>query len=365
MKVLIVFNHPAPYKVRIFNELAKYVDLTVIFERSKAKDRPDDFYSCNDYHFKHITFYDGYIGREGSISSNTKKYIQKHHQEFDHIVMNGYSHLSEILAIKYMAKYNISFSLMINGGIIRSKEAFFKRNFKKGLVEKASFYISPSQKSNEYLEYYGAKKERIFNYPYSNFSIDEITKNSNIDIKAVREEYGLPIDEKIFINPAQFIDRKNNLFLLEIFKVRKEHLLLVGSGEEKQKYIDYITKNDMKNVTILHFMKKEDLFILMKACDAFISLAKEDIFGHTTLEALANGLPVISSDKVISSLEYVKNGYNGYIVSLDNKEEINKAINNIFNIKKENTFESVKNNTFEACGKEIYKILESQGKKDE
>lgn len=365
MKVLIVFNHPAPYKVRIFNELAKYVDLTVIFERSKAKDRPNDFYSCNDYKFNCITFYDGYVGREGSISSKTKNYIKQHHNEFDHIVMNGYSHYSEILAIKYMARHKIPFSLMINGGVIRNKEVFFKKRFKTNLVNKASFYLSPSQKSNEYLEYYGAKKDRIFNYPYSNFSSSEISNDLEINIKDIREKYGLPLDNKIFINPSQFIDRKNNLFLLEIFKDRKEHLLLVGSGDEKQKYIDYIAKNNMDNVTILPFMVKEDLFALMKCCDAFISLAKEDIFGHTTLEALANGLPVISSDKVISSLEYVKNGFNGYIVSLDNIEEINSAIDNIFDIKKENTFESVKNNTFESCGKEIYKILESQNKSHE
>ena len=34
MRVLIIFNHPAPYKVSVFNELAKYVDLTVLFERN-------------------------------------------------------------------------------------------------------------------------------------------------------------------------------------------------------------------------------------------------------------------------------------------------------------------------------------------
>ena len=53
MRVLIIFNHPAPYKVNAFNELAKYVDLTVLFERTKAKDRPDSFYAANVYQFKH------------------------------------------------------------------------------------------------------------------------------------------------------------------------------------------------------------------------------------------------------------------------------------------------------------------------
>ena len=53
MKVLIVFNHPAPYKIRLFNELAKHLDLEVIFEREKASDRPDAFYNAKDFNFKY------------------------------------------------------------------------------------------------------------------------------------------------------------------------------------------------------------------------------------------------------------------------------------------------------------------------
>ena len=39
MKVLIVFNQPAPYKVNLFTLLAKEIDLTVIFERSACPNR--------------------------------------------------------------------------------------------------------------------------------------------------------------------------------------------------------------------------------------------------------------------------------------------------------------------------------------
>ena len=80
MRVLIIFNHPAPYKVNAFNELAKLVDLTVLFERTKAKDRPDSFYASNEYKFKYFFLKDGYFGREGSLSNNVKKYIKNHHQ---------------------------------------------------------------------------------------------------------------------------------------------------------------------------------------------------------------------------------------------------------------------------------------------
>ena len=37
MRTLFVFNHPAPYKVSVFNELAKLTKIRVIFERIKEE----------------------------------------------------------------------------------------------------------------------------------------------------------------------------------------------------------------------------------------------------------------------------------------------------------------------------------------
>ena len=44
MKLLIVFNHPAPYKIDFFNELAKFHDVHVLFEKKSNKDRNKLFY---------------------------------------------------------------------------------------------------------------------------------------------------------------------------------------------------------------------------------------------------------------------------------------------------------------------------------
>lgn len=356
MKVLIVFNHPAPYKVSIFNELAKYCDLTVIFERTKAKDRPDDFYINNDYQFKTVFLKRGYVGNEGSISSAVKKYIKHHFREFDHIVMNGYSHYSEIKAIKYMHSHHLRFSLLINGGIIKNKESKWRKNLKSQLISYADFYMSPSSNSDEYLVYYHANKDRIYRYPYSNLSEKEL-KLDKVDKNVLREELHLPKDKKIFVNASQFIERKNNIQLLEAFKNREEHLLLIGEGKELEHYQSFIKDNHMENVSIIPFLKKDELFKYYRASDVFISLAKEDIFGHTVLEALANGLPVIASQNINSALEYIKDGYNGYIVNLQNEQSIQDAISLAANLNTKNCLESVRNNTFENCGKAIYDIL--------
>ena len=357
MRVLIIFNHPAPYKVNAFNELAKYVDLTVLFERTKAKDRPDSFYSNNEYQFKHLFLKDGYVGKEGTISNNVRKYIKNNKDNFDVILMNGYSHLAEIKAIKYMHKHDIKFGLLINGGVIK-KESCLKRKYKSSLISKASYYLSPSKASNDYLIYYGANKEKIYNYPYCNMFKKEIGASFNEEKDVIREKYHLPKDKRIFINASQFIERKNNILLMSLFKNRDDHLVLVGDGPLKNKYQNYIKENNLNNVHLISYLPKDELFKLYRASDAHISLSKEDIFGHTILEALANGLPVISSKNIVSALEYIKDDYNGYLVDVTNTKEISEAMNKVSNINKDNILKSVINNTFENSAKAIYEILE-------
>ncbi len=354
MKILIVFNHPAPYKVRGFNELAKYVDLDVIFERKSAKDRSKDFYNYLDFKFNAIFLKRGAFGNENSNTNELKKYLKKHHQKYDLIIMNGYSQITEMKAIKYLNKNNIKFALMINGGVIK-KENFIKRKIKKKFISSAYAYLSPCLAADEYLLYYGANKDKIYHYPYSTFYDEDILTKplSKQEKELIRQKHHLP-NGKIIMTSAQFIERKNNLFLISLFKYRKETLLLIGSGHEKEKYNDYIKNNYMKNVIVIDFLKRDELFEIMKCVDGFITLSKEDIFGHTTLEAMANGLPVISSVNVISSKEYI-NGKNGYLVHLDDIDEINRALDNLkYDVQSLFALKCAKENTINKTGYNLY-----------
>ena len=358
MKTLFVFNHPAPYKVHVFNELSKQIDLQVIFERESAKDRPASFYAGNEYNFPVIFLKHGAIAYENTISAGVKNYIKKHHQEYDVIVMNGYRIIAEMRAIRYMIKHNIPYVLQINGGVIK-KDSKWKKKIKTYYISHAQKYISPCEKADEYLIHYGARKEDIYRYPYANYFEREIITSlpSQKEKMEIRKKWNLP-DKKIFVNASQFIERKNNLQLMSIFKDREEVLLLVGAGKEKEKYEKYIRDSNIKNIILMDFLKKQELFEVMKSCDYFITLSLEDIFGHTTLEAMAVGLPVISSDRVVSSLDLIKNGINGYVVDINNNDEIIKAIESVNDSMRQAAINTAKSNTIEQSAIGIQKALE-------
>jgi glycosyltransferase involved in cell wall biosynthesis len=277
--------------------------------------------------------------------------------------MNGYSTITELRAISYLRKNKIPFVLYINGGIIK-KDNYFKKKYKTKIISSAWKYLSPSEAANKYLEYYGANKKDILLYPYSTYFDKEIVKNPlNPEQKAeIRKKYNLP-NGKLIVTACQYIERKNNEQLLKIFKDLSVNLLLIGSGPLKEKYEDYIKNNNMTNVIIMDFLQRNELFEVLRSCDCFITLSKQDIYGHTTAEALANGLPVISSDKVVSSLKLIKNNFNGFVVSLDNDSEIVDAISRVSNEMSEHAIEVAKENTVEKMAeahKNIFLELEHE-----
>ena len=51
-------------------------------------------------------------------------------------------------------------------------------------------------------------------------------------------------------------------------------------------------------------------------------LTREDIWGLVINEALAAGLPVVSTNRCMAALEMVKNSKNGYIVDVENEVQL-------------------------------------------
>lgn len=349
MKIFFSFNHPAPYKVALFNGLAQYFDLHVIFERQKAKNRHPLFYKNPDYLFTLHPIKGIPIGKENILSWGIKKHLKKN--KYDLIVINGYSTLAEMIALRYLKKKKIPYVFYINGGVVRSKENKLIRAVKHYFLSGAKYYLSPSDEADRYLLHYGIKKKDIRHFPYATIYEKEIaqTKLTSIEKQYRRKQHGIT-GEQVFISVGQFIDRKNNMLLLQIWtKMPKTRtLLLVGEGPDKKKYLDFIAAHHLDNVIILDFQKRSKVLELLYLSDYAIFLSKEDIYGHVINEALSQGLGVIASDKMVAAVTLLKNDVNGYIINIEKPEEIIKTINKIatkdffngaINTAKQNTIE--------------------------
>ena len=82
----------------------------------------------------------------------------------------------------------------------------------------------------------------------------------------------------------------------------------------------------LKNINFLEFEKKEVLYKYYKAADLFILPTREDIWGLVINEAMAHGLPVITTKKCVAGMELVIKGVNGEIVEVEDFTEMRLAI---------------------------------------
>ncbi len=357
MRVLFLTNIPSPYRVDFFNELGKYCELTVLYERKRADDR--EWTVNNNENYKFVFLKGKSIGNDTAFSIEVLKYLNK---KYDRIIVGGYSTPTGMLSILYLFLRHIPFYLNCDGGYIKedSKKTYL---IKKFFISKATYWLSTGNETTKYLIHYGAKKEYIYVYPFTSlYKKDILDKPLNkVEKELLKKELNVT-DNKIVIFVGQMIYRKGIDVLLEAIKyISKDVKFYIIGGKPKKEYINYINEHQLTNVCFFDFMNKELLFKYYQISDLFVLPTREDIWGLVINEAMANGLPIITTDKCVAGKELINN--NGYIVSVNNSSEIAHKIDELLNdsLKIENysnqSIQIIKKYTLENMAKEVLEIL--------
>ena len=212
-KVLYVTNLPAPYKVNFFNILSREVELTVVYEREKASNRDSKWKSDSKYNYEEIYLHGKNIGMEASVSLEILKIIKKN--QYDIILMNGYSSPTAVLAIVYMRIHRIKYALVCDG-ILPGKESTAKYLLKKFVISGADFWLSSGELTNQQLIKHAAKREKMYWYPFTSVSeADVITKLYNKE--KFKKKIGCSVG-KMILYVGQLIERKGIDILMEAYK---------------------------------------------------------------------------------------------------------------------------------------------------
>lgn len=313
MNIFILFNHPAPYKIKLFNGISETHDVHVIFERMKNKDRNRLFYDENKTKFKIHPIKGINISDENHFSLGAVNHLKRH--RYDLIIINGYSTLTEMLVLNYLKRKKIPYAFYINGGVAK-KESRLKFLIKRHFLSGAEFYFSPAENADEYLLKYGVEKASIYHYPYSTIYQSQIAKLplTKEEKEAFWKSKNIP-GNKIFVTVTSFIKRKNNFSLIKTWvNMPKDYtLVLIGDGKEKQLYQKYMKEHHLNNVLLLPFMKSCDALDYVRHADGALYISRYDIYGHVINEALAMGTNVLASNRMVATRQLIVNRVNGLV----------------------------------------------------
>lgn len=329
MRVRYFTNIPSPYRINFFNELGKKCDLEVVFEAEKAPKINNDWYKDNKIkNFKSIFLKKGII-EEQKINFKILKYVTK---KCDVLVFTNYSYYTEMLALIYAKILRKKYVLMIDGGIISTNEMFLKRALKKFLISNALSYFSPSKSTDDFLEYYGAEKDRINRYPFTSLYKDEIIKEPIASSEKIRLRNEMSIKEsKVILSIGQFIQRKGFDWMIKAYKdLDKDIGIYIIGGEPTKEYINLKEKYHLTNLHFIEFQNKNTILKWYKLADLFVLPTREDIWGLVINEAMSQGLPIITTNKCVAGLELVKNGNNGFLVNVEGYDDLLNKTKYIF-----------------------------------
>lgn len=327
MKVLYTTNIPVPYRIDFFNELGKYCDLTVLFERSKVNHRNAEWLSTSFKNFNGIFLNQEEDEKFVNLPLKVLKYISDN--KYDAIVIGVYHTPVAMVAIQYLKMKKIPYYISSDGGFIKP-DSWLKRKIKSHFMCGAIGYFSPGNVTDQYLVHYGAEKKKIVHYPFTSLHKKDVLKFpiSKEDKKNIKQQLGIR-EQKMILGVGQFIPRKGwDILLRACQKLDKSIGVYVIGGHPEEVYLEMQREMNLTNVHFLDFMKKDELAKYYKAADLFVLPTREDIWGLVINEAMAYGLPVITTDRCVAGLELIDNGNNGYLISL-NSENLISAICNI------------------------------------
>ncbi len=329
-RVLFITNYPSPYRVCFFDELAKYMDVTVLFSDriEEKKHRSADWFISGEGRFRAVQL-EKRVASMGNrdLCLDVTRWLK---EKWDAIVVCGYAYPTVVLAMMYMRLHRIPFYMEVDGGLIR-ETAGCKYWFKRCLVSQATAWISSGSHTTDYLVHYGARRENVCQYPFTSLWEREIPEAvpSDQEKQAIREKLGM-VEKKIVLYVGRFDPKKGMEDLLHVTPEldRKAGIWFVG-GEPTREHLEFCRENGLANVHFVGFTRKEALADYYRAADLLVLPTHSDVWGLVINEAMAFGLPIVTTDRCVAGVELVENGVNGQIVPIKNGPALTTAINGV------------------------------------
>lgn len=273
---------------------------------------------------------------------------------------------------------NILTSLIFNiRPIVISERSFSKHNYSKGRILKHIIRIFLRyfySKSDKIIAISDGVKESLIEDMKVKTSIDVIynpvilSKNSS-HIKTLSS-----INIYKFITIGRLIESKNQKLLIDVIEILTKRninvvLTIIGDGELKKELQNYVQSKCLEeNVVFLGYVERPELYL--QDSHMFLFASKYEAFGNVILEAMREGLPIVSFKSEGGPTEILKNGSYGVVIEEFSPIQMaDEIIDLISDAKKYSRFsrlsiERVNNFSVDRIAKEYLQAYDNSLKKD-
>ncbi len=327
MKLAVLSNSPGPNQVQYFDELAKIpgIALTVYYcARRNVKWRGTDTYKLN-HDAQFMVNLNPWAETRESLHCNPSALSLAIHRQHDLIMIQGYSYptaLAAMLACMIFRKPFVFWGEMINRNP-RPITAPVKKFFVWPCFHRAQAILTMGKSGVRSFQEIGIPVERIYEVPYScnletYLSVQRTANHSNDRKKRI-------------LVVAQLIKRKRVDIALKAFLSLSEQykdwdMVICGDGPCRDELEKMIRNREKCRVIFKGFVSKDQQPAIYADSDIFLLTSVQDGWGMVVTEAMASGLPVISTYAVESARVLLDDKACGILINPNSVSETIEAL---------------------------------------
>ena len=320
-EVVVITSNIAPYRLRWCEELARFYDVTIVYTKDHDYERDDRWLQKGSAVCKVVKLKND-RDRFDPLCFDVIGLLKKKKDAL--VIFDGYGPKTNLLGLLYCRLKHRPNFVNVDGYPYASGKALdlVKRFVIRRLCH--SFFCS-SEATKGHLISYGADPERIFIHNFSSIREEEIidrlpTKKQK---QQLRKELGIDTDKRIVLGVGRFLPLKRfEDLILAVRKCESDCVLYLLGGQPTGDYLK--AADGDPRIRFIDFVLPEDVLKYYQACDLFVLPSETDVWGLVLNEAMANGLPVIASDRVVAALSLIRG--NGFIFPVYDVDELGRDI---------------------------------------
>ena len=310
MRLALLTEIPAPFRIPVFNALADRVDLRVFFLAEHDPRRPHYRVHDEEMRFAHRVL----AGRELSRGGRwlvASRGVRKSLLEFDPdaIVVGGWNQPAMWSARTLRRPAFVWVESTLRDERRGSKAADL---VKRAFLRTAAGAIVPGAASAAYVRSLGVPEDRIHLAPNA-------VDTSIFDVEPQ------PHDGCVFLYVGRLDPEKNVDVLLAAFEDVPGELLVAGAGSEEQR----LRSLAGDRVRFLGSLDRDQLPDVYAAADVLVLPSRSEPWGMVLNEAATAGLALVATDAVGAAHDLIEEGGNGYRVRVDDPAALAEAMRRV------------------------------------
>jgi glycosyltransferase involved in cell wall biosynthesis len=323
-RLVILTEIIAPYRIPVFNALAERqeIDLHVIFLAENDPGLRQWLVYKDEIQFSYVVLpsWRARVG-EHKLLLNRGLSTALRRASPDAILCGGYNYIASWQAMLWARRNHVPLLLWVESTAhdLRSNHALIE-SLKRRFMRNCDAFVVPGKSSFEYLRNYNTPEENIFTAPNA-VDIELFARLSEAVRKdAARHRQALHLPARYFLFVGRLVPEKGVFDLLRSYgtlapELRSEvGLVFAGDGSARWELSRQATAIEPGSIRFVGFVQRDQLASYYALAEALVFPTHADPWGLVVNEAMACGLPIISTDTAGCAADLVEDGWNGRVV---------------------------------------------------